>query len=42
MARSPIAGSLVNRAAQAPELVGFAKHPASVTFLLIGFVRSHA
>jgi hypothetical protein len=27
--------------AQASELVGFAKHPASVTFLLIGLVRSH-
>jgi hypothetical protein len=37
-----ITGSFLDGVAQAPELAGFAKHPASVTFLLIGLVRSHA
>jgi hypothetical protein len=37
-----ITGSFLDGVAQAPKLVGFAKHPASVTFLLIGLVRSHA
>jgi hypothetical protein len=41
MARSRSPAAFSNGVAQAPELVGFAEHPASVTFLLIGLVRSH-
>jgi hypothetical protein len=35
-----IIGSLFDGVAQAPELVGFAEHPAPVTFLLIGIWRT--
>ena len=36
-----ITRSLLDGVAQAPELVGFAEHPAPVTFLLMGLVRVH-
>lgn len=40
IADGALTGSLLDGVAQAPELVGFAEHPAPVTFLLIGFVRA--